>query len=252
MITLTTIVYEGNFEKTLNDECWFFRFNDKLITHKLIVVNNLSSIDKFWGKIKKLRTNNSFEVVMVNDNENLVKKIFNLNIDNSIGYVYTIPYFVLLESISTPFILNVATDCMDDIKISDNFLELSINELKTNDLCSTTMVAWTKNNYVMSNNVTIGKYENHETFKKLGQKYKESENFNYSYGFTDQFFMGKVDKLKKIDYNISETISNKIYNGPSYGGNSFEKRIVGHQVNNNVYNCIFKGDDYYIHDNNYY
>ena len=61
-----------------------------------------------------------------------------------------------------------------------------------------------------------------------------------------------IDKLKKIDYNIPESYANQFYNGPSYGGNSFEKRMVGNQVNNNIYNCIYKGDNYYIHDNNYY
>ncbi len=64
--------------------------------------------------------------------------------------------------------------------------------------------------------------------------------------------MGSVDTLKKINFNIPESESERIYRGPEYGGNSFEKRMVAHQVSNDVCNCIFKGDNYYIHNNNYY
>ncbi len=141
---------------------------------------------------------------------------------------------------------------MSDIKIDDEFLNDSINELVNNPSCSTTMVAWTKNNYIMGDGKKVGETDSIGTFNKLNIPFNQSEKFNYTFNFTDQFFMGITDNLKKIDFNISENISSKIYQGPAYGGNSFEKRMVGHQIQNNKYNCVYKGSQYYIHDNNYY
>lgn len=246
MITLNTIIYEGNFREVLNDDSWFIRSKFDLITRKQLTVNNLNSSDELQVLLAKYPY---ISVTYVNDNLDFVKNLYNLKIDeNTIGYYYTIPYFTAIESVETEFILNVASDCMRDIKITDTFLLDSIKELNNDDKCSTTMVAWCKNNHIMANGVTIGRHENYETFRKLNRKYLESEMFNYSFGFTDQFFFGKISNLKKINYNIAEDVSEQIYNGPNYGGNSFEKRIVGHQVQNNVCNCIYKGTDYYIHD----
>jgi len=253
MITLSTIVYEGNFDKVLSDGSWFMKFKSPLISDKLLVVNNLISKERFLEKINDLIPKHHFKVIYVDELKDIAIKKYSLNIDEkTLGYYYTIPYFCLFESVKTKYVLNIASDCMDDIKIDDVFLSTAIYELETNESCSTAMVAWTKNNCVMINNKKIGDIENFETFRRLGVKETNSENFNYSFGFTDQFFMGNIYKLKKIDYNIPEEISEKIYNGPPYGGNSFEKRMVGHQIKNNLFNCIYKGDNYYIHDNNYH
>lgn len=253
MITLNTIVYEGNFRDVLSVGGWFLDFKTKYITKKMITVNNINSKDEFKEIIDRITKFIDLDVVYVDDFKTQMINKYKLYINESnIGYIYTIPYFVTIDNIKTEFILNVASDCMGDIRISDEFLEKAIIELRTNLLCSTTMVAWTKNNYIMKNNRKIGEHEEIETLKILDRQINQSDRFNYSAGFTDQFFMGVVEKLKKIDYNISESHSNIIYHGPSYGGNSFEKRMVAHQIYNNTYNCIYKGDDYYIHDKNYY
>jgi hypothetical protein len=248
MITLNTILYEGNFNKFLNDDCWFFKFKSKFITKKLLTINNLISTDKFLSKVNVLKEKYEFDIIYVSEQKDFINKIYNLNIDeNTTGYYYTIPYFVAIDNITTEYILNIASDSMDDILITNDFLFDSLHHLKTNQKCSTCMISWVKNNKIMPNGLTVGQHEENETSKDTGTR-----TFNYSFGFTDQFFIGRIDKLKAIDYNIPELISGKIYHGPEYGGNSFEKRMVGHQITNNVYNCIYKGNDYYIHDNNYY
>jgi hypothetical protein len=253
MITLSTIVYEGNFDKVLSDDCWFMKFKSPLISDKIIVVNNLISKERFLEKVNDLMNRHNFEVIYVDELKDLAIAKYKLGVNESTrGYYYTISYFCLFEKVKSKYVLNIASDCMDDIKITDTFLSTAMYELDTNEFCSTAMVAWTKDNYIMANKVTIGRHENYETFRTLGRKYMESENFNYSFGFTDQFFMGDVEKLKVIDYNVPESVSEQIYHGPEYGGNSFEKRMVGHQIQNNIYNCIYKDNDYYIHDNNYY
>lgn len=253
MITLNTIVYEGNFRDVLSLGGWFLGFTSKHITKKMITVNNIDSINEFNEMLEIAIKGFNLEVVYVEKHKKAVIKKYNLEINEStIGYIYTIPYFVTIDNVDTDFLLNVASDCMDDIRISDEYLEKAILELVSNSLCSTTMVAWTKDNYIMKNGKTIGEYEESETLKILSRETKPSDNFHYTAGFTDQFFLGKVEKLKSIDYRIDESFSNKIYNGPSYGGNSFEKRMVAYQVKNNVYNCVYKGTDYYIHDKRYY
>jgi len=253
MITLNTIAYEGNFIKLLVKDSWFFKFNSKFITKKTITINNVYSKEVLKNRIDELKQHYNFDLVYVSEEEETAKKDFNLNINKeTLGYHYTIPYFVAINNTKTDYLLNVATDCMDDIFINDTFLICAINEIEGNPRCSSTMVAWTKNNYIMKSGMKVGEFEEFDIFKKHEMKGVLSDNFHYTLNFTDQFFMNSIDKLKKIDYNINENEANKIYNGPAYGGNSFEKRMVGHQVKNNVYNCVFKGDNFYIHDNNYY
>jgi hypothetical protein len=239
--------------KLLNEDNWFFNFNSNLITKKVITVNNISSTFLFEELVNDLLSQFEFDLIYVTEHEEKAKEFFNLNINSHTrGYVYTLPYFTTILNTNTKYLLNIATDCMDDISIDDEFFNSAINELEKNPHCSSTMIAWTKNNYIMKNGRTIGQYEQDEIVGKEISKDILSNNFNYTLNFTDQFFFNSIDKLKKIDYNIDEKISEKIYKGPEYGGNSFEKRMVAHQIYNNEYNCIFKGDGYYIHDKNYF
>jgi len=243
MITLNTIIYEGNFDRFLNKDCWFFTFSSKLITKKLITVNNLSSTEHFITKVNELKKIYDFDIVYVSEHKDFANKIYNLNIDeNTLGYYYTIPYFVAINNITTEYILNIASDCIGDILIDDDFLIRGVEEIKTNPMCSTTMVSWVKNNKIMDNGLTVGQHEENETSKHKGTLY-----FNYTKGFTDQFFLGNIEKLKHINYNLDSNYANT-YKGPYYGGNCFEKRMVAHQNYNNIYNCIYKGSQYYIHD----
>jgi hypothetical protein len=102
------------------------------------------------------------------------------------------------------------------------------------------------------NGLKVAKHEQIEGARILKRQEFETELFNYRENFTDQLFFGNVDNLKKIDYNLGENFSEIIYHGPIYGGNSFEKRMVAHHVKNGLYNCVYKKNDYYIHDGNYY
>ena len=115
MITLNTIIYEGNFDKFLNKDCWFFTFSSKHITKKLITVNNLSSTEHFLTKVNELKKTYDFDIVYVSEHKDFANKIYNLNIDeNTLGYYYTMPYFVAINNITTEYILNVASDCISD------------------------------------------------------------------------------------------------------------------------------------------
>jgi hypothetical protein len=255
MITLNTIIYEGNYNEFLHQNNWFFNFNSKYITKKIITVNNLSSKDIFENKIKELKVLFDFDVIYVEDILTEVKEYFKLNIDKSnTGYYYTIPYFASLYKTETEYFFNVASDCMGDIKVSDEFFEKSFIELTENSLCNTTMVSWCKDNKITKDinsphfGITIGEYEESETLRILKKDIPKSENFSSRYNFTDQLFFGKTDKLKSIDYNVDENVSSMWYTGPQYGGNCFEKRMVGYHIINNVYNLVYKKNDYFIHN----
>lgn len=244
MITLNTILYEGNFRDTLNKNSWFINFNSDMISDKMITVNNLESIKEFQ---EMLLDYPEIKIAYVNENVNMIKEKYSLDINEyTLGYYYTIPYFVAIEECNTEFILNIASDCMSDIHISDSYFIESLKEINRNPLCSTTMVSWVKDNRIMPNGLTVGQHEENETAKEKGL-----DNFNYTKGFTDQFFLGKIDYLKSINYNI-DSIYSKSYNGPAYGGNCFEKRIVAHLNFSGRYNCIYKKNDYYIHNGIYH
>lgn len=250
MITLTTIIYEGNYKDVLNENSWFFRFESKYITNKLIIINNLSSIDEFTSLYNNLKLKHKFNFIYVQDYIKEVNDFFGIELSESVkGYVYTAPYFAMILNVDTKYVLNVASDCMDDIFLENTFFEDSLIEFENNKNCSTTMLPWVKDNKIMKNGLKIGEHE--EMVFSLQNIRVEDKKFNYSLGFTDQFFLANIDKLKSVNYNLPEKY-NETYKGPIYGGNCFEKRMVGHQSFTKTYNLIYNSNQYYIHDNKYY
>ncbi len=254
-ITLATIIYEGNYKDVLHYDSWFTQFQSPLITEKLLVENNIRNHRDITLKDYYSRLNDTgySKLVRVNEETNRVNEKYGLNTTpETFGYNYLMPNMVMIDVIQTDYILYVAGDCMNDILIDDDFLLKSMAELRVNPICSTTMVGWTKDNYKMKNGMRVAEYEANETARLLGEPVIKSSLFDTRANFTDQMFFGSIDKLQKINYNIEDEKTSLIYNGPSYGGNSFEKRMVQHQVHNQKYNLVYKGPQYYIHDNNYY
>lgn len=246
MITLNTIVYEGNYKDFLNPDSWFFKFKSSLITNKSITINNLNSIEDFKQKLNSI--DSTVQLNFVSDYKQKVKDRFKLDIDeNTTGYYYTIPYFVCIENTKTPYVFNVATDCMRDILVEDSFFTSSIEEFELDSDCCTTMVTWGLGVCEAQNNQCVGRYEEMETVKFFNKE-KNSKNFYYRGCFTDQLFFGKIDTLKNIDYNTGEQYSNVLYHGPAYGGNCFERRMVAHNVKNLKYNAVYKENNYFTHD----
>lgn len=210
MITLTTIVYDGNIDRVLAPDSYFSTYKGK----KLLVVNNLTK-----------EINTEFETLNVNDHKEEAKKFFKLDIgENTKGYWYTIPYFVMLLKIKG-HILNVSSDCK--VSFEDDFIKDSIEELKNPDVLSTTL-EWLPD---------VGKHE----------AVKESDKFYYSKGFSDQVFIADVDKLRNVDYNT--TYDFDYYglgaNGEVFhGGNSFEKRLATYMRKEGKFRGIYKKYNY--------
>lgn len=251
MITLNTIIYEGNFKNVLKEDSWFFKFENHFISKKLITVNNVTSLDRIETLIFNLKKKFSFDVVLVKDFEQNALDFFKLKMDkNQSGYYYMIPYFVSLLNINTPFIFNVSEDCSYDINLNDEFFLKSIEVLTQYDKYVVTTIPWEKRwdeigvpKNIPINFKCVGEWEefniiNKETFTRL-------EDFWLSDVFSDQVFIGDVDKLKKINYNCKKM---GVYKGPPYGDGSFEERLSNFLVNFNTHRLIYKHHNlYYKH-----
>ena len=55
MITLNTIIWEGNFDQVLDENSYFLNINSPLIKEKNLIVNNISSKDRFYNKLEAAR-----------------------------------------------------------------------------------------------------------------------------------------------------------------------------------------------------
>ena len=254
MITLNTIVYEGNFKEVLHENSWFFNFESIFITKKMLIINNLTSIDLFNNLFSELKNKYDFDIVFVDDYVNQSLDFFKLNMDStSVGYYYSIPYFVAILNSKTPFIFNVSSDCCNPIKINDSYFEKSIKILNDyNDFLITTLPwgeDWTITgvpNGIPKNVTCVGEWEQINSINYNDDK--SLNDFWCSSCFSDQVFIGHVEKLKKADYNCPKM---GFYKGPPYGGdNAFEARLSEYLVKNNTFRLIFKNNNlYYKHTN---
>jgi len=240
MVTLTTILYEGNFRKILNDSSWFLNIQNKFITKKRLNINNIESIDEFNDTIQKFE-NEKLEINYVDDNIEIVNSTLGLNLNRDThGFNYTMPYFSDLISISTDYILNVSSDCQSDIYITDDFFENSIKILDEDEDVIVTTIPWNKPDiFGTKNTKSVGDWE--ESSYNI---YKRNEFFWFSKVMSDQVFFAKKEKLLNCDFNIE----GDFHPYPSYGGFCFEKRIGNYFIDKNKFRAIYAGSgNYYIH-----
>jgi hypothetical protein len=241
MITLSTIVYEGNFRKLLQEDSWFLNYKSKYISKKRLNVNNVYSIEEFQYLLSKVKTD-EIEVVDVNVESENANNFFKLNTDrNTFGYNYIMPYFTDLLTISTEYVFNVASDCQEHINFNDDFFENSIKILNEDEEVMVTTIPWRQTDIT-----TLGLGEQHHADsinRSQNIDIKSNDNFWFSKVMSDQVFVAKIDKLKKCDF----TITQNLHPYPSYGGFAFEIRLGNHFMINNRYRAIYKTDGYYLH-----
>jgi len=238
MITLNTTIWEGDFDKVLDEKSWFLNYQNELVKEKTLIINNIKkeSLDRLKEKIAKAQKRQKINIIYVNEVKEEAKRFFNLDINEStLGYYYTIQYFVSILKCNQPYIFNVSADC--DVFLKDDFFTDSIDALLKDPRAIATTLSWKQN-------VNVGLHEQNEMFKKFGKTEPLLENFYYSAGFSDQIFLGDVKKLKKINYNIKNKDTDHF---PKYGGECFEKRLCSYLLTEHSYRLVYK-KYYYIHN----
>jgi len=255
MITLHTIIYEGNYRQYLKHTSRFFTLEDNLITNKLITVNNVTNIDDCNRILNDLKKYYKFDVVYVNDYLTETKDFFKLNMDEkTVGYLYSIPFFVGILNTKTQFIYHVGSDCLnDDLSVNEDYFSKSVKILNNNDnlivtTVTSSLVPWSicgvpseVPNKLVS---CVGEWEQLNTVNYNSEK--PLEDWWCGSGFSDHTFLGNIEKLKGVDYNIEQVAP---FNGPAYGGSaSFEYRMAQHLTKTNTFRLIYKNNScFYQH-----
>jgi hypothetical protein len=263
MITLHTIIYDGNYIDYLKKDSRFFTINNKLITKKLITVNNITDgegCNKLLGELKNIY---DFDIIYVDDHVDATIQFFNLDMTKTTpGYIYAIPIFVSILNVKTPFIFHFSSDCLNnELIFNDDYLKKSIIILNNDDkLIVTTLtnepqpwsVVGVPSVVPIKSMTCVDEWEQLNTIN-----YKPENTLNdwwCSYSMTDNIFLGNIEKLKRGDYNLKNLAQAKLngvkYNGPSYGGtSSFEYRMAQRLTNDGVYRLIYKDNNcHYKHN----
>jgi hypothetical protein len=234
VIELFITVFDGNYRKVLSDKSWFLSYRNTLICKKTILVNDLSDLEDFGHRLRiALEKYPEIEIKYVEHYREQTKSKFNLDINhNTVGYYYTIQYFVALLLCQQPFLFNVSSDC--EMFFESDFLSNSIEELGKDSKMLTTTLPWSKN-------LNVGLHEQNLDFPN---QRLNGNSFYHSYGFSDQVFIGDVKKLKNLDFNVKRPGTEHF---PAYGGESFEKRVAMSHRANQAYRGVYK-KYYYLHD----
>lgn len=233
MISLNTTIYEGNFDSVLDENSWFLNYKSDIVKEKVLLINNISSKDRLKEKLDKARECQVIDSIIIDDHKEEAKEFFKLDLnEQTLGYHYTIQYFVSFLKCKQPFIFNVSSDCI--LHFEDDYLHDSISELSKNENAITTTLPW-------SSTSNVGKEEQ----DRIGiLKYEELEKFYYSPYFSDQVFVVDINKIKKANFNTNHPGTDFF---PTYGGNCFEKRLCSYFFTEQKYRLIYK-KYHYIHN----
>ena len=85
MITLTTILYEGNFRFHLKENPWFRKFKSKYVSKKRLLINNVSSTQELEDILNDLYDPEEVELVYVKDHAEEVIDYFKLSLKNQLN-----------------------------------------------------------------------------------------------------------------------------------------------------------------------
>jgi hypothetical protein len=232
MFDLFTILYEGNYKSFFDEKKWFWVFNNKNLNSKILVINNLDSLDDLNNKIEDFKRKFEFSVVYVTKN-----KFIDFGVDYDAfrtSSIYSSPYFTMIERCDSEFLFCVNEDCMNNLYISEEYVENSIKTLISNENCFFTTVSW-------SDVENTGLHE----MLNCNLDLHETEFFYPSNGFSDQLFFCNIEKIKLINFNSKS----HPYLGPKYCENMcFEKKVMDFFKTYGKYRMIYKGKDYYIHN----
>lgn len=252
-ITLVSTLYEANYEQHLRKDGWFLNFNSEFITKKRLIVNNLYSLDKFKSLIDDLSGEHNIEIVYVDDYSDHVIQKYNLKVNKGHpAYNYCIPYFVNIDTCTTPYFFNVSTDCCIDIHIDDDYFVQSLDLLSNHPEYSVKGLATIPSHCKYSPDKSM-EHPTHEV-GEWGQmncvgftEERSLEKFWVCNLFSDQVFFGKVENFRKADWN-SGTGSYLKPPEPPYTYEAFECKVTDYLRYNDSFIPLYKSKTtYFIH-----
>lgn len=247
MITISTLLYQGNYIDLFKEDSWFLNYSPKFDHKKLILVNNVNDRDYIEYRLSEIKEKHKIEFSFMEDVEKDCIKDFKLDInrESTLGYYYIIPYFALLKKVDTEFVFHISEDCTKTINFDEDFVLSSIEELKSNKKLISTTINW--GTPASSMGYDTGEWEQISSFKFKNKKEKTNDKFWYSFGFSDQVFIAEIKSLKSVDYNL-QTRENPICFGTPYCPDSWERRVSEYMYQNDLYRGVWKNNkNYYIH-----
>jgi hypothetical protein len=235
MVTLSTTVYEKDFKFVLNKESWFYKYQNPLVVKKNVIINNINNIDEFLELKKTFEKH--FEFFYSNEFVDEINKTFNISITpDEKSYYYSVQHYTnALINKENKFSFYVGPDCVISSNDLSDYFNDSINLLESDhDIISTTL-PWVEPQIVD----TLGNHE--QDFFNIT---KRNDKFYMSKIFSDQVYFINTDKIKKIDFTITQSL----HPIPEYGMNGFEFRLSNNLIQNNNYRAIYKGGLHYKHE----
>ena len=141
------------------------------------------------------------------------------------GGVYSFAEIVGLYLNDSPYLLHYSSDSLPEKNLNDAWFLEALSLFKENEDIFVANLTW---------NNKFHEAESECEYKK--------NNFYIGYGFSDQMYLIDISKFHDIDFTLSHPDSNRY---PSYGGESFEKKVDSWMRINNKKRATFSSGTYF-------
>jgi hypothetical protein len=234
-ITFETKCWESDWESIVKNGGYqrkLLSFNENQFDKKILVINNVNNPTLVCKESDKLISNGVIdEWYLVDDYKQTVLDFFNIPSDSfNGGYYYSISELLSIYVTKTDYLLHLSSDSNVEIKPDVDWVNSSIIAMEKNP------------KIVCSNPVWNHMFDN----AKNDSKGNEDENWYYIQRFSDQCYLIPHKHFNQNIYNETNELADIHF--PKYGGESFEKRVYAHIVNNDLTTITNKYISY-IHPN---
>jgi hypothetical protein len=232
MVTFDTKVYEKDWKFLLRDG--FLKKNIERCNYnfasKNLFINNVQNLKEVLHYANKLKNSKIIDnIYVVEEFEKEVLDFFNLTKESfKGGFYYSIAELTSIYLCSTKYLLHFSGDSFLQKFSKVPWIDESIVIMKENPDILVANPCWNFN------------------FEEARmESFGELKNFYVGYGFSDQCFLVRVDRVRKDIYRETNPISARY---PEYGGELFEKRVDSYMRNHNLKRITSKNISY-IHKN---
>jgi hypothetical protein len=231
--------YEHDFhvfsdEHNLNTKINYSNYN---FVKKILIITNI--IDR---KTKEIQVQNLLRkkiidsFYFVDDYKKEILDYFDLSEESfNGGYWYSIGPLSAVYFCDTKYMLYLTSDSLIENK-KVPWIDDAINMFELNDKIISANPLWN-----IDHEGALLEQPDNQKIIDLG--FFDTNIWYYNQVFSDQCFLIPTEYYKKKIYNEKNTKSE--YKYPSYAGNSFEKRVHSHMINNNLYRITNKNINYY-------